>query len=752
MNAMSITFDGAISRTTVVRCGAPPRIKGLAVLAILAIAVAAMKAVPAVAATSELTRLQAEADRVVITRDDWGIAHVHGKTDADAVFGMIYAQAEDDFNRVETNYLTSLGRRAEAEGEAEIWSDLRQRLFVDPADLKSKYAASPVWLKALMNAWADGLNFYLATHPQVHPKAIRRFEPWMPLSFAEGSVGGDISNVSLADLEQFYGAPQAKRRAALEPPLQYREPPGSNGIALAPAVTQDGHALLLINPHTPFYFRSELQMTSDAGLNVYGAATWGQFFIYQGFNPHAGWMHTTSSADCMDEFAETIVERAGRYFYRYGSQLRPVRASTLEIGYRDAAGSLQTRRFTIYRTHHGPIVRSAESKWIAVALMNRPVNALEQSFGRTKAHDLKSFMKVAALAANSSNDTVFADDTGEIALLLPQFVPLRDNQFDYTKPVDGANPATDWRGTTPLAQLPAVINPRSGWLYNSNDGPWWAADGDSPQRESFPRYMDQVGAVARTAHAIEVLKERRGFTLQKLIDAAYDSHLPTFAKVIPPLVKAYDGLPGTDPLKSKLAAPVAVLRSWDDRWSEGSVATALAVTWAETMWFRVAADVHSRTLVLEDRIAGATATDLLNGLSDTVDLLVRNYGDWKIAWGSLNRFQRIDDAIVPHFDDAAPSMPVPFTSSQWGSLASFDAKPNSNGKVYGKSGNSFVAVVEFGPRVRARAVLVGGESGDVASKHFRDQAQHYAAGDLRPVYFYPDELVGHTERTYRPGQ
>ncbi|WP_309604631.1 penicillin acylase family protein [Phenylobacterium sp.] len=709
---------------------------------------------PATASRShELGRLKAQAAQVSIVRDDWGIAHVHGRTDALAVFGMIYAQAEDDFNRVETNYTTALGRTAEAEGEAAIWQDLRQKLFIDPADLKAKYAQSPAYLRALMTGWADGLNYYLATHPKVTPRVIRHFEPWMALSFTEGSIGGDIEKVSLPELEAFYGRKQVAALAD-DSGLAFREPSGSNGMAIGPGITRDGHALLLINPHTSFFFRSELQVTSDEGLNAYGAATWGQLFIYQGFNAHAGWMHTTSGADTVDEFAETIVRKAGKVFYRYGAEQRPVTISTITVPYRLAGGGMAARRFTVFRTHHGPIVRAADGRWIAIALMNRPIAALEQSFGRTKTTDLASFLKVAARAANSSNNTLFADDKGETALLLPQFMPRRDNRFDYTKPVDGSDPATDWKGIDGFAQTPHVLNPTGGWVYNSNDAPWWAAGADSPKKADYPRYMDQAGENPRTAHAIRVLGTRRDFTLPTLIETAYDPFLPAFARMIPGLVTAYDAAAEGDPLKARLREPIAALAAWDDRWSAASVPTSLAVFWGEALWARVAADAKAAGVGVYDEMADrSTPAQKLAALDAAVDRLTHDFGTWKTAWGRINRFQRINDAIVQRFDDAGPSLAVPFASAQWGSLASFGAKryPGTK-KYYGSSGNSFVAVVEFSDRVHARAVTAGGESGDPASKHFNDQAARYAAGDLREVYFYPDQLIGHTERRYRPGQ
>lgn len=431
---------------------AAPRSVHLAIAA-AAFAVSLLAGAPAHADEGARIPWQREAQAVTITRDDWGIAHVHGKTDADAVFGMAYAQAEDDFHRVETNYLLSLGRMAEAKGESAIWLDLRQQLFIDPVELQKLYGQSPAWLRRLMDAWADGLNYYLATHPDVHPEVITHFEPWMALSFTEGSIGGDIERVDLKQLKDFYGQPADAPLAQVEMKPSWVEPTGSNGIAIAPKLTADGHALLLINPHTSFFFRSELQMTSDEGLDAYGAVTWGQFFIYQGFNQHVGWMHTSTGLDAVDEFAETIVRKDGKPFYRYGKELRPVTSREITLSYRAKDGSMAKRTFTAYFTHHGPIVRKDGERWIAEALMNTPIPALEQSWLRTKTHDLASYMKVAELKANSSNNTLFADDKGETAFLMPQFVPKRDNRFDYTKPVDGSDPATDWHGLTPLSQL-----------------------------------------------------------------------------------------------------------------------------------------------------------------------------------------------------------------------------------------------------------------------------------------------------------
>src|SRR4051812_10816491 len=479
--------------------------------------------------SSEAKRLEAAAQKVTIVRDDWGIAHVSGKTDADAVFGMIYAQADDDFNRVETNFINSMGRLAESEGEAEIWRDLRMKLFINPDDMKAQYEKSPTWLKALMNAWADGLNFYLIKHPAVKPKVIQHFEPWMALTFSEGSIGGDIEKVNLNQLQAFYtngpssSAAVEEQIAEVEEVNPDLEPRGSNGMAVAPSNTTGKHALLLINPHTSFYFRSELQMTSDVGLNVYGAATWGQFFIYQGFNPHAGWMHTSSGVDVVDEFAEKVQRRGSSYCYWYGRTCRAAGLRPVTIRYRSPDGRLGSRTFTTLRTHHGPIVRNENGRWIAFAMMNKPVEALQQSFLRTKATDLRSFLGIAGFKANSSNNTLFADDKGEIAYLHPQFVPRRDDGFDYTKPVDGSDPRTDWKGLHALGELPSVLNPKTGWAQNTNAWPYRASGTSSAIAARFPRYMDTDGENYRGLHAQQMLSGSRGWTLDKLQSVAFDS-------------------------------------------------------------------------------------------------------------------------------------------------------------------------------------------------------------------------------------
>jgi acyl-homoserine lactone acylase PvdQ len=425
-------------------------------------------------------------------------------------------------------------------------------------------------------------------------------------------------------------------------------------------------------------------------------------------------------------------------------------SSEIAVAYKTASG-MATKKFTVYRTHHGPVIRESGDKWVTTRLMQEPIKALEQSYSRTKTKDYKGYRQTMELKANSSNNTIFADADGDIAYFHGNYIPRRDTKFDWTKPVDGSNPETEWKGLLTVDETPHLLNPKSGWLYNSNNWPWSGAGESSLKKEDFPVYVESGTESARGLHAIRVFKDRTDFTLDSLISAAYDSYLPWFEKPMPALLKAWDTRPAGDALRKKTAEQVAVLRAWNYRWGVDSVATSLAVFWGEDMRRR-AGGGRRGGISPEDYIATkATGEELLQSLAAASDKLAADFGTWKTQWGDINRFQRLTGDIVQPFNDAGPSIPVGFTSAVWGSLASFGARayPGTK-KWYGTSGNSFVAVVEFGDKVKAKAVTAGGESGLAGSKHFDDQAKRYSTGALRDVYFYPADVKAHKEREYRP--
>lgn len=711
------------------------------------------------AANGDVQRWEQRAKNVTIIRDNWGIPHIYGKSDADTVFGLMYAQAEDDFNRVEVNFLNGMGRLAEAEGESELYRDLRMKLFIDPEELQSQYQASEAWLQQLMDAWADGLNYFLHTHPEVEPKVIAHFEPWMALSFSEGSIGGDIERVSLSDLEAFYGGePQATVSEA--PDDRDDEPRGSNGFAVAPSNSATGNALFYINPHTSFFFRAEVHMVSDEGLNAYGAVTWGQFFVYQGFNERAGWMHTSSRADVIDEYLETVIKKDDGLYYQYGDEERPFESTTLAIPYKSGT-AMATREFTVYHSHHGPIIREQGGQWVSVRMMEEPVKAITQSYLRTKATSHEEFWATMELQTNSSNNTVYADADGNIAYYHGNFHPRRDLGFDWTRPVDGSNPATEWQGLHPVEETITLLNPANGWIQNTNNWPFSAAGPNSPKQDDYPAYMSNNSENFRGLHAIALLDADKQFTIDSLIAAGYDSYLTGFEVVLPSLFAAYDEAADSDPVKDKLSEQIALLKAWDLRTSNTSTAASLATYWGSELMrvvrndpkWQNASSGPNRPSIYDYMTQETTPGQRLEALSTASNTLEADFGSWQTPWGEINRYQRLTGDIVQDFDDDAPSLPVSMGSGRWGALASFGSRTYPGTKrMYGTSGNSFVAAVEFGDRVRAKAVTAGGLSSDPDSPHFDDQALLYAEGDFRDVLFYREDVEQHSEREYHPGQ
>lgn len=464
-------------------------------------------------------------------------------------------------------------------------------------------------------------------------------------------------------------------------------------------------------------------------------------------------MHTSSHALNISHFLETVSEHDGHYFYKYGAQWLPVKTRDITIDYRSAYG-MAHKTISAYYTQHGPVIARVGDYWLTVNLMQRHIPALIQDWERMTTTGYASFRKTMQLHTNSSNNTIFADRDGNIAYWHSDWIPKRSDEFNWAEPVDGSNPATAFHGLLTLAGTPHLLNPKTGWLYNSNNWPWSAAGPDSPKRQDFPAYVDgNTEESPRGYHALRLLSGSRDWSAAKLERAAYDSYLPPFAKMIPILLRDYAALPAADPLKAKLAGPIRVLRDWDYRWGANSVATSLAVFWGSGLFQQLRSDPRAAHMWPADYVEKfATPADLLQTLARTVDKLNEDFGTWQTPWWDINRFQRIDGSIQPHFDDSKPSMPVPFTSSLWGSLAAFNARPYPNTKKwYGDDGNSFVCLVEFGPTVHAWAIKVGGESGNPASAHFTDQAARYAQGDLREVYYYKSQLDGHIERQYHPG-
>lgn len=723
----------------------------------LIVAMAVLAMTSGCSTTAEMDRWKTQAEQVTIIRDEYGVPHIYGKTDADCVFGLMYAQCEDDFKRVEENYLTMLGRTSEVKGEATIYEDLLIRLTIDSANARKDYDAAPEWMKKLLQAYADGINYYLHTHPDVKPAVLRKFEPWYPLMYTDGSISAiQTGGLKAVDLEDFYADRDIASVKSQYIPEEEKLI-GSNGFSIAPSKSKTGNALFLINPHVTFYFRPEVHMQSEEGLHVYGAVTWGQFFVYQGFNEKLGFMHTSSSADAADLYAETVTKGAdGKYYYRYNDTLKPVQEKEVVISYLED-GSMKRRSFTTYATHHGPVMARNEGKWLSLKTMNRSLNGLLQSWLRTKASSLKSFTETLELGANLSNNTVYADVDGNIAYWHGNYMPVRDSGFDWSYPVDGSTSRTEWKGMHPVKDLVQIINPANGWIQNTNNTPFSVSGTMSPSPASFPRYMAPDPENFRGLNAVRILSGIDKVDLDGLVSLAYDPHLTAFDTSLPILFSAHEKIRSSNPaLFNQLVQPVQVLKSWDRNVSEKSVAANLAIHWAEKLNpLLVSGDnrlFSNFTTRYGKALRELSAEQLLEPMKQVIDTLATQHGSWEIPWGSVNRIQRIQSSIAPHHSDTAASIPVGRASSMWGQLPSYVSRyfPGTR-KRYGTGGNSFVCVVEFGKHIRARSILAGGQSGDRESPHFFDQGKLYAEGNFKEVHFYRDEVMKNAKLTYHPG-
>ncbi len=853
---------------------------------------------------SDQRRCEDEAKAVTIIRDQWGIPHIYGKTDADVVFGLMYTECCEDFSRVEKNYLEMLGRQSEAYGDAYLYNDVMMRLIYDSTQAIADYGKSPAWMRKLLDAFADGVNYYLYKHPETKPVALTHFQPWYALMFTDGSVsatstGGlrideikdfysrnpgyiakkeprkrpQVSDVELMILEdrgikpggsdedavahsgaasggssstglplggaaggaatgggstaggsatglalggaaggasrggQKSGVTAAGQRLGgdaggpwfdgereLEPDLDdVPAPPvipgdapagncsaplipgigdndcetGSNGFALAGFRTASESPELYINPHVPFYFRLEVHLVSEEGLNTYGAVTWGQFFIYQGFNAHCGWMHTSSTADVADVYEEKVRQDGNKWVYEYEGHTKNVTTRPLTISYRSgsfppglatapASNELQSLSVVGLYTHHGPVLAGRDGKWLSLKEYNRSLNALLEAWLITKANTFDEYKKAMDIRANTTNNTVYADDQGNIAYWHGNFLPRRDTTYNWSLPVDGSIAATEWKGIHELDEMVHVYNPATGWIQNCNSTPYTCSGNSSPQRARYAAYMAPDGENFRALNAVHLLSGASEFTLDSLITKGYDRYLGAFDVLLPPLFEAYAS--ASDSVKRVLQEPISILQKWDRRAATHSVATTLAVEWGTRMAQyapkpHLPEDYTNAVVNITAEINNATPAQRTTQLLNTIAYLKERYGNWKVEWGEINRYQRLTGKITESYDDDKFSRPAGLASSAFGSLPSYASKvmPDTK-KRYGYSGNSFIAAIEFGKKIKAKTIVTGGESSRPGSPHFTDQSTLYLGGWFKDVNFYKEDVLQNADVKYHPGE
>ncbi len=654
---------------------------------------------------------------VTIYRDRYGIPHVYGRTPADAVFGFAYAQAEDHVRQLEDNFIRALGRRAEVDGQAAWADDWLNRALAIPRLAREEFARLDPEMRDLLIGFAEGVNLWLERHPAHRPRLLPRIEPWYPLAFIRynyyqgGFAGGALRQAGLRSI------------GAQAPPE--REDQGSNGWVVAPARSASGRALLFINPHLPWFGPGQVyegHLHSEDGWDFTGYARFGFPFPYVGHNGRVGWVSTDNAADLADLYLETFDDPARPLAYRYGDGYRLAEEWTDTIGVR-VGGEVVARSVTFRRTHHGPIVAASGGKPVALRMAKLEADGwLREWYRMTRARTLVEFKAAMEPLEMQFGNAMYADQAGNIYYIYNGAIPRRDPSFDWSRPVDGSDPRTEWQGFHSFAELPQLENPASGWMQNCNGTPFLLTDDGNPDPARYANYMVSEGDNARSVASRRILRANDRWTFAAWSRAAFDTKVVMADSLLGQL------LAGARPATDGGRAAAALLERWDRRSDTGSVAMTLFNAWMQQGGPRASLDA-------------------------VVGSLEARFGDWRVPWGEASRIQRWDPFAGEGARDARRSLALPGVPSGLGAVFTAAPAPQpGQRRYYGVAGGSYVSVVEFGPEVRAMAVHTFGASGDSASAHFFDQAPLFTAGRFRPVWFTLPDIRANLERAYRPGE
>ncbi|GMV24230.1 MAG: 7-beta-(4-carbaxybutanamido)cephalosporanic acid acylase [Phycisphaerae bacterium] len=680
------------------------------------------------------------AAEVLITRDGFGIPHVRAKTDAGAVFGGLYARAEDEMLRIELGHAQSIGMAAAISGPAGIAWDRVVHAYEIPRRAREQYQACGPDVRALVDAAADALNYYLDRHPEYRPRVIHTWEPWMFIAreytWAVYHAGQELQRQLAAP-----AAPPAEVPGAVD---------GSNAWALHRSRTSSGHAMLYLNPHIPLDEPYELHLSSDEGLAISGMVAYGAGLLpMAGYNRHLGWSLTVNYPDIADSYLVRFDDPDDPAAYRHGDAIRRSESWSVEIDVREGDAS-RKQTIELSRTHHGPILWRRGNTAYAVRVPRiEDQRCTEQWYRMAKAATKDEWIAAVSMCNVAFHNLVYADDQGNIGYIYYAAFPRRDPTLSYAGLVDGSDPRADWQGYHTLDEIPQVWNPPAGYVLNTNSPPASVtAPGEGIDPGRYPPYMiGQDPVDGRLAMAHRQVGRAEKWTLDDLERAAFDTTVHSAAVSIPALVRDLDAARTINPsLAERVVPAVELLGAWDHRLAADSAASTLFMLWAERI-FEPA--WRSR------RSPG----DLCSALAQVMDELAATFnGAWQVPWGDVNRHQRFDTSAGLAVSDDRASLPIVGGHGGLGVgfcyLARGAQPPNAaSARRYGYHGHSFVGAVEFTPSGPiARAIIPFGQSRDPGSPHFADQAPIYASGRLRPALFDGDEIAASAGRRYRPGE
>jgi penicillin amidase len=705
---------------------------------------------------------------VTIYRDKFGVPHVYGPTDASVIFGFMCAQAEDNFWQIEDSYIQALGRAAEVYGDKMLDADLLNRALGVARLSQEEYPKISKRMKEICQATADGLNYYLETHPHVKPRLITKFEPWHLLAFGrfaqyqlfiykragikEAEIRTAVQEVKANGMTGSLAPPSTEEIAESNYAQQAWDAGlvGSNTWAITPSKSASGRAMLLINPHQPFFGPGqwiEGHVHSDTGWNMSGATFPGSPFPSLGHNENLGWSHTVNTPDIIDVWMEKFDDPKNPLNYKYGAGWRAATEWTDSVRIKTDKG-LETRAFRFRKTHHGPVVAVRDGHPLTVRMAKfESFGVIEQRYLMGKARNLREFKAAMSQLDVPMFNTMYADREGNIWYLYNGAVPIREQKYDWTKPVDGSDPGAEWKGYHKMEELPQIENPPSGYAQNCNATPFLATDEGrgNPDPAKYPKYMVGEKDNARSRISRRILSQTDKFTFDEWARAAFDTRVIEAETQIPPLVAEWEKLKAADPARAaKTAEAVTMLKSWN-----GVSTIDSAPMTVFTLWYYTSLQPQAQDITKNDAYPKVAVLESILG-----DLR-KKWGTWQVAWGEINRIQRVHTSgSLEPFSDDEPSLPIAGGPGDPVGIVFNFYSPEAKGQKrrYGIAGHSFVSVVEFGPQAQARSLLQFGQTHDPQSKHYFDQAELYSRQQFKPAWFTLAEIKANLERAYHPGE